>query len=84
MYTYKTSGTCSKSIRFEVENGVITQCAFERGCAGNTQGIARLIIGQRVDDVIERLQGIQCQNGTSCPDQLANALLQWKTEQSAS
>ncbi len=76
--TYQTCGTCSKSITFDVENGVITQCAFDRGCSGNLAGMSRLVIGKKVDEVITLLKGIDCQNGTSCPDQLAKALEQWK------
>lgn len=74
MHTFKTSGTCSTAIRFEIQDGIIKDCAFERGCSGNAQGLARMVVGQSVPDVIEKLKGIQCQNGTSCPDQLAKAL----------
>ena len=74
MTTYRTSGTCSSAINFEVENGIVTKCQFIGGCRGNTQGVARLVIGKKVEDVIALLKGIQCQNGTSCPDQLARAL----------
>lgn len=76
---YKTSGTCSKAIEFSVENGVVTSCNFVGGCSGNTQGVARLIIGRSVDEVISLLEGIQCGfKGTSCPDQLAKALKSYK------
>ena len=74
MTTYRTSGTCSSAINFEVENGIVTKCQFIGGCRGNTQGVARLVIGKKVEDVIALLKGIQCQIGTSCPDQLARAL----------
>ena len=74
MTTYRTTGTCSSAINYEVENGVVTKCQFVGGCRGNTQGVARLVIGKKVEDVIALLKGIQCQNGTSCPDQLARAL----------
>ena len=76
MTTYRTKGTCSSAINYEVENGVVTKCQFVGGCRGNTQGVARLVIGKKVEDVIALLKGIQCQNGTSCPDQLARALEQ--------
>ncbi len=76
MTTYKTSGTCSSAIEFEVGNGVVTHCRFIGGCPGNTQGVARLVIGRKVEDVIAMLKGIPCRNGTSCPDQLARALEQ--------
>ena len=76
MTTYRTSGTCSRAINYEVENGIVTQCQFIGGCRGNTTGVAKLVIGRKVEDVIALLKGIQCQNGTSCPDQLARALEQ--------
>ena len=72
---YKTSGTCSRMITLDVEDGIITDCIISGGCHGNTQGIAQLVKGMRVEDVISRLQGIDCRGkGTSCPDQLACAL----------
>ena len=74
MATFKTTGTCSQAIDYEVENGVVTKCVFVGGCPGNTQGVARLAVGRPVDEVIKLLKGIQCRGGTSCPDQLARAL----------
>lgn len=74
MKTYQTQGTCSRAIDYEVTEGVITACRFVGGCPGNTQGVARLAVGRKVEDVIAALKGIQCRNGTSCPDQLARAL----------
>ncbi len=72
---YKTSGVCSREIHIEVEDGVITACAFVGGCHGNTQGVAALVTGMRVEDAISKLEGIDCRGrGTSCPDQLAKAL----------
>ena len=76
MTTYRTTGTCSSAIEYEVADGIVTKCQFIGGCRGNTQGVARLVIGKKVEDVIALLKGIQCQNGTSCPDQLARALEQ--------
>ena len=76
MTTYKTTGTCSREIRYEVEDGIVTKCAFTGGCPGNTQGVAKLVVGRKVEDVIALLKGIPCRNGTSCPDQLARALEQ--------
>ena len=73
MNIYKTHNVCSRSIEFEVENNIITACKFNGGCAGNTQGVAALVVGMTVDEAIRRLKGIQCRNGTSCPDQLATA-----------
>ncbi|MBQ8815433.1 MAG: TIGR03905 family TSCPD domain-containing protein [Lachnospiraceae bacterium] len=79
MVEYKTKGTCSRAIQFEVEDNVITSCRFVGGCMGNTQGVARLVEGMRVDDAIAKLSGIDCGGrGTSCPDQLARALSQYK------
>lgn len=80
VYTYKTSGVCSRSIDFEVENGVVTACSFNGGCTGNTKGVANLVIGMPVDEVIARLKGISCRGNTSCPDQLAKALEQYKAQ----
>ncbi len=72
---YKTHGTCSRGIVIDIEEGVIVGCKFIGGCAGNTQGVAALVKGMRVEDAIERLSGIQCGfRGTSCPDQLSRAL----------
>lgn len=78
METYKTNGVCSRSIDFEVENGIIKQVKFNGGCLGNTQGVAKLATGRTVDEVINLLEGVQCRNGTSCPDQLAKALKAYK------
>lgn len=81
MTEYKTKGTCSRAIQFEVENDVIKSCRFVGGCMGNTQGVARLVEGMRVDDAISKLAGIDCGGrGTSCPDQLAQALTQYKAQ----
>lgn len=77
MNTYITRGTCARKINFEVENGIITACEFVGGCAGNTQGIAKLVVGMKVEDVINRTKGIQCRGGTSCPDQLSKALTEY-------
>ena len=74
MKTYHTQGTCSRAIEYEVENGTLVSCRFVGGCPGNTQGVARLAVGRKVDEVISLLKGVQCRNGTSCPDQLARAL----------
>jgi uncharacterized protein (TIGR03905 family) len=74
-YTYTPRGVCSRKIELEVEDGVILDVKFTGGCNGNTSGIAKLVKGQKVDDVIERLAGTTCgMRPTSCPDQLAKAL----------
>lgn len=73
---YKTSGVCSRQISFNIENGRVYSVTFEGGCPGNTQGISRLVEGMEVQDVIKRLEGIHCgDKQTSCPDQLAKALM---------
>lgn len=73
--TYATCGTCSRAINIELDGDVVRRVEFVGGCHGNTQGIASLVAGMRVDEVIARLQGIDCHGkGTSCPDQLACAL----------
>ena len=74
MKTFRTQGTCARAINYEVVGGIVTACEFVGGCPGNTQGVAKLVVGRKVEDVIEMLKGIQCRNGTSCPDQLAQAL----------
>ncbi len=74
---FKTRGTCSRTILLDVEDGIVTACKFVGGCAGNTQGIASLVVGMRVEDVIAKTKGIKCGfKDTSCPDQLAKALEQ--------
>ena len=78
MNSYRTSGVCARSIDFEIENNIIKNVKFNGGCMGNTQGVAKLAIGRTVDDVITLLEGIQCRGGTSCPDQFAKALKQYK------
>ena len=74
-YKYRTSGTCSRSISFEIENGTVKNVSFEGGCNGNLKGIGAIVEGMKVEDVINRLSGIRCGfKSTSCPDQLAQAL----------
>ena len=78
MESYKTTGVCSRTIEFEVDGDILKSVKFIGGCAGNTTGVAKLCVGRTVDDLISTLEGIQCRNGTSCPDQLAKALKQYK------
>lgn len=74
-YTFQPRGVCSRQILLDIEDGVIQSCRFIGGCSGNTQGICRLVQGMAVEEVIERLEGLDCNGrGTSCPDQLAKAL----------
>ncbi len=75
LYQYKTTGTCSKLIEFDVEDGIINNLKFVGGCHGNLQGISALVKGMKIEEVIKKLEGIDCKGkGTSCPDQLAKAL----------
>ena len=78
MESFKTTGVCSRTIDFEVENGKVKNVSFNGGCRGNTTGVARLVEGRDIDEVISLLEGINCRFGTSCPDQLAKALKQYK------
>ncbi len=74
-YTYKTKGTCSQMISFEVNEGIVSNVKFFGGCNGNLKGIGSLVEGMNIDDVIARVEGITCgPKATSCPDQLAQAL----------
>ena len=74
-YEYKTKGTCSQRIFFEIENGKVKNVQFVGGCNGNLKGIAALVEGMDVQDVISRIEGVRCgMKPTSCPDQLAKAL----------
>ena len=74
-YSYKTKGTCSREITFSVEDGKVKNVQFFGGCNGNLKGIAALVEGCDIDDVITRVEGIHCgMKSTSCPDQLALAL----------
>ncbi|MBP5467041.1 MAG: TIGR03905 family TSCPD domain-containing protein [Clostridia bacterium] len=79
MHTYTTRGTCSHHIEFDVkDDNTLTKVKFIGGCTGNTQGVAKLVEGKNIDEVISLLKGIQCRAGTSCPDQLATALIKYK------
>ncbi len=74
-YEYKTKGTCSQRIIFDIENNKVKNVQFIGGCNGNLKGIAALVEGMDVQEVISRVEGIKCgMKSTSCPDQLAQAL----------
>ena len=74
-FTFQTKGVCSRAIDVAIEDGIIREVVYHGGCAGNTQGVAALVRGMRVEEAIERLAGIRCGfKATSCPDQLARAL----------
>ncbi len=79
MNSYKTKGTCATEILFDIKDNIIQKVEFKNGCNGNLQGISILVQGMNVDDAINKLKNIDCRGrGTSCPDQLALALLNWK------
>ncbi len=74
-YQYKTKGTCSRLIDFDLENGIVSNVRFVSGCNGNLKGIGRLVEGRKASEIAELLKGTDCGGrGTSCPDQLAKAL----------
>ena len=76
-HTYKTKGTCSYGIEFDLEDGIVKNVQILGGCNGNSQGVAALVEGMKAEEVIRRVKGIRCGfKDTSCPDQLARALEQ--------
>lgn len=76
---YQTHGTCSREIEFDVVDNKLTNVKFVSGCNGNLKGISALVEGMDIDEVIKRVEGIKCgARPTSCPDQLATALKQYK------
>ncbi len=76
---YKTTGVCAKEINFEIEDNKIKSVSFVNGCPGNLMGVSKLVEGMDVDEAISKLKGIDCRGkGTSCPDQLAKALEEYK------
>lgn len=80
---YRTSGVCSREINFEVDEktDTITRVEFMGGCSGNASGLSRLLVGMKVDDAINKLDGVKCgYKPTSCPDQFARALKEWRTK----
>ena len=82
MQTYMTRGTCSRQILFDVtEDNKLTNVKFIGGCSGNLQAVARLVEGKDIDEVISLLKGIKCRSNTSCGDQLAKALENYKFKQ---
>lgn len=81
--TYKTSGVCSREINFDIDEttNTINMIQFKGGCSGNASGLSKLLIGMTVDDVIKKLEGVTCGfKSTSCPDQLAKALKEWRAK----
>ncbi len=78
MNTFKTSGVCSRTIDFEVDGNIVTFVKFNGGCRGNTTGLSKLAVGRTIDELISLLEGTECRGGTSCPDQFAKALKEYK------
>ena len=80
-FSYTPKGVCARKIDFDIEEGIIRKVSFSGGCAGNTQGVASLLVGMTVEEAISRLEGIRCGfKPTSCPDQVAKALKAYRAE----
>ncbi len=80
--SYNTCGTCSRQIEIICDGDTVESVKFIGGCSGNTQGVAALVAGMKIDDAIKRMKGICCgPKPTSCPDQLARALEIIKTQE---
>ena len=80
-YFYKTKLTCSQEIIVDVDDDIVKSVKFVGGCNGNTKGISELVKNMKIDDVIERLEGVECNiKNTSCPDQIAQALKEFKNK----
>ena len=78
-YKYKPEGVCSMQMIFDIENNIVNKLKIVGGCPGNTVGVSKLVEGRTIDEVIALLKDIQCGNkGTSCPDQVAKALEEYK------
>lgn len=78
-YIYNPQGVCSMRMIFDIENNIVKSLKIIGGCPGNTVGVSKLIEGKNIDEIIQLLKGIQCGNkGTSCPDQIAEALEEYK------
>lgn len=82
VFRYTPDGVCSSEMIFEIEGDVVKKLEIVGGCPGNTVGVSKLIENRNIDDIIELLKGIPCRNkGTSCPDQVAKALEEYKKQQ---
>ena len=80
-YRYIPKGVCSQELIFNIEDGVVKDLKVIGGCSGNLQGISKLIVGLKIDEVIEKLRGIKCGfKSTSCPDQISRALEEYKNK----
>ena len=77
IYLYETAGVCAGKILIAVSDDTISSVRFLGGCSGNAQGVAALVVGQKLEEVVGKIKDIRCGNRTtSCPDQLATALMQ--------
>ena len=74
--SFKTKGVCAAEISFDLIDGYVHNVVFDGGCAGNTQGVAMLAEGMPAQMIAERLKGIQCNGGTSCPNEFAKAIME--------
>ncbi len=82
VFRYTPDGVCSSEMIFEIDGDIVKKLEIVGGCPGNTVGVSKLIENRNVDDIIELLKGIPCRNkGTSCPDQVAKALEEYKKQQ---
>lgn len=79
-FTYNPRGICAREIKLNVENDRIVNVEFVGGCIGNHRGISKLCLGRHIDEIISLLEGVECRGKTSCPDQLAKALIYYKSE----
>ncbi len=78
-YRYEPEGVCSYEMIFEIEGDIVKSLKIIGGCPGNTVGVSKLIENKKIDDIIKMLKGIDCgSRGTSCPDQIAKALEEYK------
>ncbi len=78
-YIYNPQGVCSMRMIFDIDNNIVKSLKIIGGCPGNTVGVSKLVEGKNIDEIIQLLKGIQCGNkGTSCPDQIAEALEEYK------
>lgn len=81
-YIYSPKGVCSMRMVFNIENNIVKRLKIIGGCPGNTVGVSKLVEGKNIEEVIQMLKGIPCGNkGTSCPDQIAIALEEYKKAQ---
>lgn len=80
-FVYQPKGTCSKLMEFEIEGNIIQSLTVTGGCSGNLRGISSILRGKTLDEAIEAFEGIHCgPRPTSCPDQIATALKQYKAQ----